>query len=184
MKSFLYAFLLIATSGLDFDVTPSNAANQPWPDDDIPHGIENRGITCIALAVYAEARGESYFGQALVANVIVNRQALLPYGADACDVINIPGQFEGMDKWPYPRHPWLQDRRAWDLALEVATVVVTGDYYIPPPCQTATYFRVRATPANALPKWGSLTYLCSMENHEFFTDLQQPSLAATTGKLP
>lgn len=187
MKCFAYCFLLIFATGLDFECVTSNAANAPWPTDDIPEGIENRGLVCVALAVYAEARGESYFGQALVANVIVNRQSLLPYGSDACDVINIPGQFEGIDKWGYPRHPWLEERHAWDVALEVATVVMTGDYYIPPPCQAATYFRVRDSPADSkkIPRWGELTYLCTVENHEFFTVPHfQPTYAATTGGTP
>lgn len=189
MKCLAYVFLLIFATGLDFECVTGNAANAvnaPWPTDDIPSGIENRGLVCVALAVYAEARGESYFGQALVANVIINRQALLPYGSDACDVINIPGQFEGMDKWGYPRHPWLEERHAWDVALEVATVVATGDYYIPPPCQAATYFRARDTPIGTLPAWGDLTYLCSVEHHEFFTvpNFQPSTLAATTGGMP
>lgn len=148
-------------AGLDFGPDPTDRAEL------VPSGIENRGMTCVALAVYAEARSESWFGQALVAQVIVNRQALLPYGADACDVVMAPGQFEGMERWSYPRHPWTDDPVAWAHALDVANAVITGDYAIPSPCTNVTSFKARSEPPAE--RWGNLVLTCTVEHHDFYS---------------
>lgn len=172
----LFLVLCMLASAIDFDIGPVDRA------DLIPSGVENRGLTCVALAVFAEARGESWFGQALVAKAILNRQAQLPYGADACDVVMAPGQFEGMEKWSYPRHPWTDDPVAWAHALDVANAVITGDYAIPSPCSGVIGFKVRSEPPRE--KWGDWVLACTVEHHDFYA-AALPSLAATaTGQLP
>lgn len=183
MKDLLLWFLFLA-SGVDYDVVTIRHPAPQFAGDDIPHGVENRGLVCTALAVYAEARGESWFGQALVAQVVVNRQAALGPGADACDVISQPGQFQWNDTWAYPRTPWLEDRIAWDMALDVATAVTSGDYYVPPPCQVATHFRTRASTA---PAWTDLKLLCTVGGHDFYvapTVVPNLTAATATGLSP
>lgn len=44
-------------------------------------------LTCIALTVYHEARGEPYDGQLAVAEVIVNRIQDAAFPGDACSVM-------------------------------------------------------------------------------------------------
>ena len=49
--------------------------------------------TCLATAVYFEARGESVEGQLAVARVVMNRAASGKYPPDWCSVIKQPAQF-------------------------------------------------------------------------------------------
>jgi spore germination cell wall hydrolase CwlJ-like protein len=49
--------------------------------------------TCLATAVYFEARGESLEGQLAVARVVMNRAASGKYPPDWCSVVKQPAQF-------------------------------------------------------------------------------------------
>ena len=94
---------------------------------------------CLALVIFSEARGESWLGQAAVAQVVINRA--VEAGEGVCDVAMAPGQFHGLEKWPYPRRPAEIDEAAWLKAREVADAVIDGDYTVEPPsCRSATYF--------------------------------------------
>lgn len=123
---------------------------------------EDRGPVCVALAIYAEARGESLAGQAAVGQVVLNRLKRLPIGSDACDVVLAPGQFEGVDKWKYPRVPHEAD--AWELAWKIAVMLSTSEYSVPPPIGNAVYFRSNGSPSN-LGK-----FLGAIGNHSFYGD--------------
>jgi hypothetical protein len=164
--------LCIFLVGFDFGPLPVDQKEL------VPEGVENRGLTCTAMAVYYEARGESWFGQALVAKTVLNRQQELPYGSDACDVVLEPGQFEGVEKVPYPRRPWRDEPVAWAHALEVATVVMTGDYNIPFPCTGVDHFKVRSEPP--LERWGTLVLTCTVGGHDFYAAAPSTGATATT----
>ena len=126
--------------------------------------VEDRGPTCIALAVYSEARSESWEGQAAVAQVVLNRQAQLPAGSDACDAVLEPSQFEGVDNWHAPRIA--NDKVAWAQARAVAEAMITHDYYLPPPLQTAIYFRAHS--GSPAPKCNGVPFLGTVGAHDFY----------------
>lgn len=118
---------------------------------------------CLALVVFSEARGESYLGQALVAQVVINRARRDDTGV--CDVAMAPGQFHGLRDWPYPRRPAEIDAEAWRIAREVADAVIEGDY-VPAPevCAKATSFSTGAPPA------AGLVEVCRVDGHVFFVE--------------
>lgn len=120
---------------------------------------------CAALAVFSEARSESWLGQALVAQTVYNRA--MRGGKSVCAVVLEPGQFHGVERWPYPREPWNIDAAAWNTAFEVAIAVRTGDYVISPPiCAHATHF-LRSS--SRLPSsWAKLKLLCEVGAHAFY----------------
>src|SRR5262249_18354189 len=62
---------------------------------------------CTAFAVYTEARGESWDGQAAVAQVVVNRSAKLD--GNTCAVIFAPYQFSGVTSWKVGKAPWIAE---------------------------------------------------------------------------
>lgn len=110
---------------------------------------EITGHSCIALAVFATARGKDFLEQATVVQVIKNRMAEVDAAnvaagiddfADPCTVVMEMPEFEGMRRWAFPRVPWELDPPAWHMALDVTESVMVGDYQIPRACQRATTF--------------------------------------------
>lgn len=141
MRDGLILFAALLLTG--FDAPAQDITTEP----DL--SLEAVGVTCVALAVFAEARDASWLEQALVARAIVNRQAQLPAGADACDVVMAPGYSPRLDAWAYPRRPWLIDARAWDRALEVVQVVIDDGFDLPRACAGVTGFTSAPTGATS-----------------------------------
>lgn len=80
--------------------------------------IENRDrsqLTCLALAVYYESRGESLRGQRAVASVVMNRVRSPRFPNTPCAVIFQRSQFSFVGGPLAPRGP------SWDRALAVAS---------------------------------------------------------------
>ncbi len=82
--------------------------------------------TCIAVAVYHEARGESLEGQMAVAKVIMNRAASGKYPTSWCGVVKQPWQFSFVN----PRSGYMpsvdQASAAWRKALGVTRLAVAN----------------------------------------------------------
>lgn len=58
--------------------------------------------TCLATAVYFEARGESLEGQLAVARVVINRAASGRYPGTWCDTVRQPAQFSFVQHGRFP----------------------------------------------------------------------------------
>jgi spore germination cell wall hydrolase CwlJ-like protein len=82
-------------------------------------------LTCMAVAVYFEARGEPIDGQLLVAEVIMNRALDDRWPDEPCDVISQPRQFsfyaDGRSNRP-------RDLEAFTTALLVAKEAWEGKH--------------------------------------------------------
>jgi N-acetylmuramoyl-L-alanine amidase len=80
--------------------------------------------SCLATAVYFEARGESLEGQLAVARVVMNRALSGRYPPDWCSVVKQPAQFS------FVRHgqfPWIDtSSSAWARAQGVARVAMSN----------------------------------------------------------
>jgi spore germination cell wall hydrolase CwlJ-like protein len=80
--------------------------------------------SCLATAVYFEARGESLEGQLAVARVVMNRAASGRYPPDYCSVVKQPAQFS------FVRHgefPWIDtNSAAWARAQAIARLAVAN----------------------------------------------------------
>lgn len=131
----------------------------PIPDTRVPthEEIAHRAdFYCTALVVFSEARSESPRGQALVASTVRNRA--LSSRRYYCDVTNERGQYEGIERWPYPRAPWRIDPVAWTRAQAVTELVLLG--WFDDECgNMALSFHV---------KQGHEHVLCIEGNHAFF----------------
>ena len=167
MRLAIFALCVLAT-GADLPVpkapvpqpAPEASAVEWAPEYEASGAIADEGRICVALAVYGEARGEGWDGQAAVATVIVNRARAAR--VDLCTVVFAPGQFQAVEAMPLPRKPWRVDRIAWNTALDVADAVLSGEYQITPPaCARATSFH-RAAPHDQSP--------CVIQNHAFTTN--------------
>ncbi len=102
-------------------------------------------LTCLAIAIYFEARGEIEVGQAAVAHVVLNRVASARYPNDVCAVVKQKYQFSFYwdGKSDRPAEP-----RAYMQAMLVALAVVDGE--IPDPTGGATHYHADYV----APNWG------------------------------
>lgn len=116
--------------------------------------------TCLATAVYFEARGESVEGQLAVADVVMNRAASGQYPSTWCDVVKQPWQFSFVQHGQFPA---ITDADAWAKAQGVARVAMAKV--------------VRSVPDDVLwyhanyvsPSWGGrLTYVEKIGAHLFY----------------
>jgi spore germination cell wall hydrolase CwlJ-like protein len=110
--------------------TPAFAATPTWVAKLSQHEAiqqaeakDREEVTCLALAIYFEARGESQKGQQAVGNVIINRTKNSRYPNTMCGVVFQKGQFTFIKKGraALPKTP-----RMWDSAIAMAHTVIGG----------------------------------------------------------
>ena len=82
-------------------------------------------LTCMAVAIYFEARGESIDGQMMVAETIINRVADERWPDNACDVIAQPRQFSFYEDGRSNRP---RDMEAYTTAILVAQDALDGNH--------------------------------------------------------
>ena len=125
-------------------------------------------ITCLAVAIYFEARGEFPIGQAAVAYVIMNRVESSRFPGDICAVIKQtrkPGtrrcQFsfwcDGKSDRPREPHAYMQ-------AILIAVAVVDGE--ILDPTYNATHYHADYVD----PSWG-LSFTVTIGHHLFYKEI-------------
>jgi spore germination cell wall hydrolase CwlJ-like protein len=113
---------------------------------------------CLALVVYTEARGESYQGQVMVAEVVINRVDHDSYPDNVCGVAFQKRQFSGMTS-----DISIDEPEAWDTAVSVAFSVMEG--YATG--TKATHFHTNS----ASPVWASkLERLDTVGGHTFYSE--------------
>ena len=127
--------------------------------------------TCMALALYYEARGEGVKGMEAVAQVITNRVAHPDFPSTVCEVIT---EDRGPEKWDCqfsfycdgkPERP--RDVVAWSTARDIAAKALTGNTNV----HDATYFHAN----NVKPYWASKFSLVSkVGRHVFYRDGSPP----------
>jgi len=77
-------------------------------------------LTCLALVIYFEARGEPLDGQAAVAGVVMERVESERYPDTICDVAFQRRQFSAFNRGVPP----IRDQQAWDTSQAVAQAVL------------------------------------------------------------
>lgn len=83
-------------------------------------------ITCLALNIYHEARGEDLAGKIMVAEVTINRVASKHYPNDVCGVVYQPHQFE----WTAADMP-INEQDKWQEAQILAVLIISGAVELP-----------------------------------------------------
>jgi len=87
-------------------------------------------LTCLAVAIFFEARAEPIEGMEAVANVIINRVEDSRYPDTVCDVVWEPKQFswthDGLTDDP-EAHTGHQDKLAWVTSQRVAKEALQGN---------------------------------------------------------
>jgi len=114
---------------------------------------ERRQISCLAMNIYHEARGEPEAGQYAVAEVTMNRVASKHYPNSICEVVyqqnwdDARGRYVGMFSWTeLNRKPGINNK-LWIKALDIAQAVYRHDYT--PAVRGALFYHAK----NIRPKW-------------------------------
>ena len=162
MKYFIRGTLLVSVmtaAVLIQTLSPWALNSQPLPVKK-PTLFSPQQITCIATAVYHEARGEPSIGQVAVAHVILNRVSARQWGNIPCEVVYQPYQFTNIEL-AAPDYT----SKEWQEALEIARRSVSG--FLPDPTGGATHYY--APERVETPWWAkALTYLVDIGGHRFY----------------
>lgn len=117
-----------AMSNLVAETTEGDIVESEIPAKFSPNRDE---ASCIALAVFHEARGETYRGQQAVAHAILNRVESPKYPKTACGVVyqKIAGrhQFSFFSKGAAGLVPRQRDMGLWQKAMEIAKAALRGE---------------------------------------------------------
>lgn len=115
-------------------------------------------LSCMAGAVYYEAKGEPLSGQLAVAEVILNRARSGRFPRSVCSVVTQPGQFSFVRGG---RVPAVSGNAAYRTAVAVAQVALADAW--DSPASDAMYFHAR----RVSPGWRR-TQIAAIGNHIFY----------------
>ena len=124
--------------------------------------------TCLARAIYFEARSESEMGQLAVATVILNRSKAENYPSSICGVVYQGASRLNACQFSFacdglPDLP--QDRRAWETALAVTAMALSDDRQVRS-VAAATYYHADYVS----PHWSkSMHRLTKIGRHIFYS---------------
>ncbi len=137
----------------DFPTLAAAVAAQAHPET-----IDDE-LTCLAIGVYFESKGEPLAGQLAVADVIINRSESGRFPKSICSVLKQRGQFSFVRGGRLPRVD--TGSRNWRTALAVAQVA-KGELW-DSPAPEALYFHARYVS----PRW-KRARVASVGNHIFY----------------
>lgn len=127
--------------------------------------VEPREVTCLALNVYHEARGEDVTGQLAVAHVTLNRAADPRFPDDLCAVVTQQHRNICQFSWFCQREEWrAYEDDSFRRALRVARDALMGAR--PDPTRGATHF---VSTRIGLPDWARrMRQTAQIGGHRFF----------------
>lgn len=133
---------------------------------------QRRKVDCLAKVIFFEARGESYAGKKMVANVVLNRTKFgKPFANTICKVVYQPNQFS------WTRNKWKRntsfkqvaskfdknERKSVQESLEIALKYVIFE---PENTGISTHFGSKST------KFKQTSYVKRVGNHKFYRYLK------------
>ncbi len=119
----------------------------------------SRELTCLAGAVYFEAKSESLVGQLAVGRVVVARSKSGRFPESYCGVVYQPSQFSFVRGGGMPAIP--KASRDWKEAVAIAQIAHAGTWQSP--TEGALFFHA----AYVSPGW-RLKRLARIDNHVFY----------------
>ena len=97
--------------------------------DSLPNKSPGPQTTCLAEAVYFEARGENLAGQAAVAEVILNRVASKKFPNTVCKVINQGSSRKFKCQFSYMcdgKSEKIYDRKSYERIVKLSWIMIMG----------------------------------------------------------
>lgn len=129
-----------------------------------PASLRNASdLSCIAVAVYHEARDQEDFGQRAVASVIVQRAAIPHrWGDTACDTV-VPTQFSFLTS--HYDYPPINDMKAWEKAVRFAAQALLDGPM--PELKGADHYHTTSVSPNWAPAMDRVRLI---DDHVFYVD--------------
>lgn len=124
---------------------------------------ESNDTACVALTVWAEAKGESYAGQQMVAEVIRRRAVLRQ--KPPCQVVFELHQFYGIENWKPPRHLWKESLERWNATVVLVDELFSGVLEPAEDCVGALFFQTLDVP---VPR--GMEVACVIGGHKFLRE--------------
>jgi spore germination cell wall hydrolase CwlJ-like protein len=125
--------------------------------------------TCLANAIYFEARGESEIGQEAVAQVILNRAASGHFPRSLCGVVYQNQHRRNACQFSFAcdgKPDTKGEKSAWKRAKAIARAMVTGEKQVAR-LQTATHYHAKYVK----PRWaGKMQKLSTIGAHIFYRE--------------
>lgn len=160
-------FFVVLLFGLFFPVFASHKDKINSFDTDVSEKRADidRSLTCMAMNLYHEARGEGELGMVAVAHVVLNRAKSKNFPSDVCEVIKqvkpscqfswfCTGKIKDIDNWD-----------KYDHARSVAINVMNGQ--VTDPTNGALYYHT----VNVKPKWRKrFIKVAKIGSHIFYKD--------------
>lgn len=116
-------------------------------------------LTCLALNIYHEGRGETELGKKIIAQTVMNRAN--HSDANVCREVMKPYQFSWTNKLVSGRrlklHGKPQEKEAWEKCQIIAKQALNGDLDLPKKYRNVTHFhtpRVQPNWTNRMIKLG------------------------------
>jgi spore germination cell wall hydrolase CwlJ-like protein len=142
MRTIIHKMMAILIAVTPIAAIAQESANRPTFQD-CPYNTGD-ARTCMACAVYYEARSESKAGQIAVASVVINRSNSKKFPGNICKVVHQTNQFS----WTNPkiRQGVKFNQTQWNKSILIADEVMGGDQ--PDPSNGALYFHNRRVKPN------------------------------------
>ena len=125
--------------------------------------------TCLANAIYFEARGESEIGQEAVAQVILNRAASGHFPSSLCGVVYQNQHRHNACQFSFAcdgKPDTKREKSAWTRAKAIARAMVTGEKQVAR-LETATHYHAKYVK----PRWaGKMQKLSTIGAHIFYRE--------------
>lgn len=150
----LVILLILVVIGVFLHATLSEAA-ESWPRDP---------VSCMAANIYHEARGESFEGMLMVAQVTLNRVNSQLYPNTICEVVKQKDQFS----WYWDgRSDVPKNLKSWQVAMNIALAYALDDVADDYDHSATHYYAYK----KVKPTWAkNLTYVATIGNHVFYAD--------------
>ncbi len=144
-------------------------ANTPVTEFKTPvsRKVSDKQLSCLATAIYFEARGESYRGQVAVAQVVMNRVNHKLYPNTICGVVYQNQSRRNACQFSFacdgiPER--VNDKKSWAQAEEIAEKVTNGSIYLTEVANATHYHATYVSP-----RWAPrMTRVTAIGLHRFY----------------
>ena len=131
-------------------IPPMGKGDHAWIQNPLPASVFSKPEqTCLANAVYFEARSESLRGQAAVAQVVLNRVRNPAYPATICGVVYQNQHWRNACQFSFAcdgKKDRIESPRHYKIAKDVAMAVTAGKIFLPEVGSSTHYYASYVSP--------------------------------------